>query len=258
MSTNNSSNIPTGVSGTILQGQGAGVALELSTATYPATTTVSQMLYSSATNTVAGLATANNGVLIASNTGVPSMLAAGTTGQGLNATTGAPPSWGASPTLRWELLDQIVGPQSNAPSFLLTVASPELYSEYIIVCNVDSVVGGGSYPQYLVYSDGGTSAYTAMYNRITTAINVFTTTLIEAHDTVDMNRKQTTLHIINAGVSLFPLFYAYGMTNATARGMAQGLINSGGANFNAFRLQMASGDTGMTDSQRYFKVWGRR
>src|SRR3990172_8253009 len=87
---------------------------------------------------------------------------------------------------------------------------------------------------------------------------LFTTTLIEAHDTVDMNRKQTTLHIINAGVSLFPLFYAYGMTNATARGMAQGLINSGGANFNALRLQMASGDTGMTDSHRYFKGWGRR
>src|SRR3972149_5913393 len=73
MSTNNSSNIPTGVSGTILQGQGAGVALELSTATYPATTTVSQLLYSSADNTVAGLATANSGVLVTSGTGVPSI-----------------------------------------------------------------------------------------------------------------------------------------------------------------------------------------
>ena len=37
------------------------------------TTTVSQLLYSSATNTVAGLATGNNGVLITSGTGVPSI-----------------------------------------------------------------------------------------------------------------------------------------------------------------------------------------
>jgi len=44
-----------------------------STATYPATTTVSQLLYSSATNTVAGLATANNSVLVTSGTGVPSL-----------------------------------------------------------------------------------------------------------------------------------------------------------------------------------------
>lgn len=68
-----------------------------STATYPSTTTVSQILYSSATNTVSGLATANNGVLITSATGVPSLLAAGTTGQVLTATTGSPPSWGAAP-----------------------------------------------------------------------------------------------------------------------------------------------------------------
>ena len=40
---------------------------------------------------------ANNGVLITSNTGVPSLLAAGTTGQVLLATTGSPPTWGTPP-----------------------------------------------------------------------------------------------------------------------------------------------------------------
>src|SRR3954466_1089835 len=44
-----------------------------STATYPATTTINQLLYSSSANTIAGLATANSGVLITSSGGVPSI-----------------------------------------------------------------------------------------------------------------------------------------------------------------------------------------
>jgi len=73
MVTNNAANNPTGASGTILQGQGVGTASAFSTATYPATTTVNQILYSSATNTVAGITAANNGVLITSAGGVPSI-----------------------------------------------------------------------------------------------------------------------------------------------------------------------------------------
>src|SRR3954471_11035858 len=44
-----------------------------STATYPATTTINQLLYSSSANTIAGLATANNGILVTSSGGVPSI-----------------------------------------------------------------------------------------------------------------------------------------------------------------------------------------
>lgn len=44
-----------------------------STATYPATTTINQILYSSSANTIAGLATANNALLITSAGGVPSL-----------------------------------------------------------------------------------------------------------------------------------------------------------------------------------------
>lgn len=43
------------------------------TATYPATTTINQLLYSSAANTVTGLATANSSVLVTSSGGVPSL-----------------------------------------------------------------------------------------------------------------------------------------------------------------------------------------
>jgi len=88
--------LASGTTGQVLQ-TNTGADPTWSTATYPSTTTVSQILYSSATNTVTGLATANNGVLITSATGVPSLLAAGTTGQVLTATTGSPPSWGAAP-----------------------------------------------------------------------------------------------------------------------------------------------------------------
>lgn len=52
---------------------GASAAPTWSTSTWPATTTISQLLYSSAANTVAGLATANSGVLVTSAGGVPSI-----------------------------------------------------------------------------------------------------------------------------------------------------------------------------------------
>ena len=52
---------------------GASTTPAWSTATYPATTTINQLLYSSSGNVIAGLATANSGVLITSSGGVPSI-----------------------------------------------------------------------------------------------------------------------------------------------------------------------------------------
>lgn len=98
MVTNNSANIPTGASGTVLQGGGVGSNSTFSTATYPSTatgtgtilradgtnwsattatypttTTANQVLYSSAANTISGLTSANNGVLATNGSGVPSI-----------------------------------------------------------------------------------------------------------------------------------------------------------------------------------------
>jgi len=64
-----------------------------STATYPATTTINQLLYSSSNNVIAGVTAGDYGVLISSSSGVPSWLANGTTGQILTATTSGTPSW---------------------------------------------------------------------------------------------------------------------------------------------------------------------
>lgn len=70
----------------ILQSAGA-ASPTWSTATYPATTTINQILYSNATNTVTGLATTNTGALVTSSTGVPS-LASGSTANRLLRTNG--------------------------------------------------------------------------------------------------------------------------------------------------------------------------
>ncbi|OGT44275.1 MAG: hypothetical protein A3F13_02595 [Gammaproteobacteria bacterium RIFCSPHIGHO2_12_FULL_40_19] len=82
---------PTATAGQVLQSAGASADPAFSTATYPLTTTVSQILYSSATNTVAGLATANRGVLTTGATGVPVITALATDGQLIiGSTAGAP------------------------------------------------------------------------------------------------------------------------------------------------------------------------
>ncbi len=73
MTTNNSINLPTGSLNTIVLGQGIGSAFASSTATYLATTTANQILYSSANNVISEIAAAANGVLITSAGSVPSI-----------------------------------------------------------------------------------------------------------------------------------------------------------------------------------------
>lgn len=65
-----------GSAGQVLQSSGNAANPAYSTATYPSTTTANQLLYSSATNTVSGLATANNAVLGTDGSGVPSITTA--------------------------------------------------------------------------------------------------------------------------------------------------------------------------------------
>ena len=68
-----------GSSGQLFQSSGAG-APAWTTTTYPTTTTVSQLLYSSSANTVAGLSTVNSSVLTTNATGVPTWLSMVTNG----------------------------------------------------------------------------------------------------------------------------------------------------------------------------------
>lgn len=62
---------PTATAGQVLQSAGAAADPAFSTATYPSTTTINQMLYSSAANVVDALASSNRAVLTTTSTGVP-------------------------------------------------------------------------------------------------------------------------------------------------------------------------------------------
>jgi hypothetical protein len=86
------------LAGTATAGQlllsGSSTAPTWSTSTYPSTNAVNTLLYASSANTMAALATANDGVLVTSNSGVPSWLAnSSTPGYVLTANSGAAPSW---------------------------------------------------------------------------------------------------------------------------------------------------------------------
>ena len=70
---------------------GSSAAPAWSTATYPPTTTINQLLYSSSANTIAGLATANRAVLTTTSGGVPQLTALAADGQLIiGSTAGAP------------------------------------------------------------------------------------------------------------------------------------------------------------------------
>jgi hypothetical protein len=82
---------PTATAGQVLQSGGSSADPVFSTATYPSTTTINQILYSSATNVVGALATANQGVLTTGTTGIPVITALATNGQLIiGSTAGAP------------------------------------------------------------------------------------------------------------------------------------------------------------------------
>lgn len=82
---------PIAATGAVLQSNGLVSDPGFSTATYPSTTTINQILYSSAANTVTGLATANRAVFTTSSAGVPVATALAADGQLIiGSTAGAP------------------------------------------------------------------------------------------------------------------------------------------------------------------------
>lgn len=83
---------PTATSGQVLQSQGSSADPAFSTATYPSTTTINQILYSSSANTVTGLATTNSAVLVTTSAGAPTFSSTMTNGQVIIGSTGATPT----------------------------------------------------------------------------------------------------------------------------------------------------------------------
>ncbi len=75
--------------GTLLRADGTNWVA--TTSTYPNTNAINTLLYASSANVMSALATANNGVHVTGTTGIPSVLAAGTSGALLQS--GAPAAW---------------------------------------------------------------------------------------------------------------------------------------------------------------------
>jgi len=83
---------PVASTGAMLQSNGLGSDPGFSTSTWPATTTINQLLYSSAANTVAGLTAANSASLVSTSAGVPVWSSTMTNGQVIIGSTGATPT----------------------------------------------------------------------------------------------------------------------------------------------------------------------
>lgn len=81
--------------GQVLQvNSAAATGLSYSTATYPVTTTINQILFSSAANVVGGISTANSATMFTTTAGVPGFTGSMTNGQLLMGSTGANPALG--------------------------------------------------------------------------------------------------------------------------------------------------------------------
>ncbi len=82
---------PSSSTGQVLQSKGLSTDPAYSTATYPSTIAVSQLLYASSNNAISGLTTANQGVLTTGTTGIPVITSIATNGQLIiGSTAGAP------------------------------------------------------------------------------------------------------------------------------------------------------------------------
>lgn len=136
---------PTATAGQVLQSAGSSADPAFSTATYPSTTTANQILYSSSSNTVGQITTSNNGVLVTSNSGVPSFLANSVTaGFVLKANSGAPPSW------------QSIGAFSSINVQVFTSGGTYTPTTGMLYCIIEVVGGGGG--------SGGVAATDAITN----------------------------------------------------------------------------------------------
>lgn len=93
---------------------GSSAAPAWSTAVYPGTVTVNNILYGSSSNVISGLSTANNGVLVTSNAGAPSILVgSGATGNILQSNTAAAPSWSSATYPSSTTINQLLYSSSN-------------------------------------------------------------------------------------------------------------------------------------------------
>jgi hypothetical protein len=152
--------VASGTSGQVLQ-TNTGAAPTYSTATYPSTTTINQVLYSSAANTITGITAANNGLLITGTTGVPSILANGTTGQVLAATTSNPPSWVNSSSVGGSLV--LISQQSASNIASISFTNLATYSVFMLLAEQARPITAGDNVLLQISTNNGSTYITSGY-----------------------------------------------------------------------------------------------
>lgn len=139
---------------TLLSGSSAAPAW--STATYPATTTANQLLYSSSANTIAGLPTGNSSVLVTDGSGVPSL---STTLPAVNAgsCTCTDPTTSSSASINTALSDIYNSNAGKVTINIQTFTSSGTYTPTagMVYCTIECWGGGGG--------GGGAAAQGASY-----------------------------------------------------------------------------------------------
>lgn len=236
-----------GTSGNILQSNSS-AAPSFSTATFPVSTTINQVLYSSSANVVGGITAANNGTMISGTTGIPSWLANGTTGQLLTATTGSPPSWvspatsGTVTTVSVATANGFAGTVANAtttPAITLTTSQTGLLS------GNGTAITGTAITQYNVITGGASNAPNSVAPSATSGIPLvsngsssqpsFTTAVVAGGGTG--NTTFTAYSVICAGTSATGVFQ-----NVSGLGSTGNVLTSNGAG--ALPTWQAAGGSG--------------
>ena len=196
---------------------GSSTAPSWSTATYPATTTANQILYSSSANTIAGLSTANSSVLVTSGAGVPSL---STTLPAVEAgsCTCTDPTTSSSASINTALanINGLAGSggltlvASSAPSAASSVTftglSPGIFY-YLIISYKQNTSNG--YPRLRFNSDTGATAY-----------------------------NNTSFYYYSGGIS----YYASGTTSAIQLTNAAGLVDANAQYFGWCDFTTYAGD----------------
>lgn len=176
--------------------QSAGAASPLwSTATYPATTTINQLLYSSASNAVTGLATANTGALVTSSTGVPS-ITSGATANRLLRTNGTTVSF-AQAALATDVSGTL--PVANGGTGLASVANQRVIygtgsttlatDPNFIYDSTNTILSVGGNGTAKINAINASGSHTALQAYNSSAGNAFQATNVSAYTAALISRQ---------------------------------------------------------------------
>lgn len=277
------------LAGTATAGQivrsGASTTPSWSTATYPATTTINRLLYSSAANVISDLATANSSILVTDGSGVPSLST--TIPNGVIATTQAA-SDNSTKVATTAYVDAAASAAAGALVFIAsgTAANSAVinfnnnlsatYDNYMVV--VENLVGVSNADLLMDVGTGGTPTYSATtYAGASSGSGDGTTTNLSASSTTsfrftvqatsDITVRSTStdacggiLHVTNTqNASNYKGIQGFlaGNFSQAAGVLVTGFITSGGAwntatALTSIRFKMSSGNI----STGTFRLYG--